>query len=450
MEMSDEKKVTKMSPESRSQLVGLVNKTAEYVADGHNPTDALVKAGSEGSYPPDYIYRAAEAYNGAAHLNHLKQAGYEARGDSFNLADGKEALIQILGSRPETDKQAYFVDLFSDDTRYFEELTPERAKAASSDHLPSITVKQAVDNSERLRDIEARGVDKTKEKLSEVVDALKDTLRLARYQVSTADPVRVNKMASEFLTFNDADAADIILETTSMPSEEVQKLSSFDFAAVKPEDELYSTLDNCLLLKRAALDIHQDLATKEAEHYCNSLERAELVYDLLGVEKKATPGFDFDSIPVEGEADDLNKLLSKEASLLTGLGAGVGAGLTTSTLDKAEDAHKKDTEDGGLAQTQGLKSLLDPAFLEEAQRIELAKKMHSVLRDPVIASSGASAQEIQEALYELTAMAPSAKQYVPLLRSMLRRRLESRDRLDPFDISQILTTNQSLQGRALK
>ncbi len=440
--MSDDNKVAKMSPESRNQLVGLVNKTAEYVSEGFNPTDALAKAGLANSYPPDYIYRAAEAYNGAAHLHHFKKSNYEARGDSFDLADGKEALVQIMGSRPEEDKQADYVDMFGDDKRYFEALIPDGDKSASVDDPPSVTVKQATDNAERLRDIELRGIDKTREKLSEIVDALKHTLRRTRYQVSISDPVHINKVASDFLTYNDSDAVDIVTETTTMPYDEAVKLSSFDFGISRPEEDLYTLFDDCLLLKRAAMDTHHNLGIKEADHYCNDSERVELIYEILGIEKKATPGFDFDSVTVED--DDLNTLFSKEA-LFPGITLATGTAKKVLGADGGgEDTKLVDTD----PQTQGLKSLLDPSFLQEIQKIELAKRMQQVLRDPVIAASAASPQEIQEALYELTAIAPSAVHYTPLLRSMLRRRLESKDRIDQFDISQILTTDQVLKNRA--
>ena len=70
--MSDLKHI---SPENKERLVQLVNKTASYVNGGMEPTDALVKAAGEGDYPSDYVLRAAEAYNGAAHLAYFKSAG---------------------------------------------------------------------------------------------------------------------------------------------------------------------------------------------------------------------------------------------------------------------------------------------------------------------------------------------------------------------------------------
>ena len=441
--MSDDKKVTKMSPESRNRLVGLVNKTAEYVAEGLQPTEALAKAGSVEQYPPDYIYRAAESYNGAAHLQHFKSANYEARGDSFNLADGKEALTQILGARADTPKEAEYVDTVGDDRRYFEDLVPDRDKASSvSESVASITTKEALDNAERLRDTELRSIDKSTEKLSEIKDALRDTLRHAKYQVSISDPVHVNKIASEFLTINGVDAADIVSEVTAMSFDEAVKLAGFEFGISQPDDELFSTLEDCLLLKRAGSDTRYELGVKEADHYCNSSERAELIYEILGVQKKATPNFDFDSIPVEGY--DLNQLPTKSAFI----GSAMVAANTLNSFKGTNTPAKSTGDADEPAQVAGLKSLLDPAFIEEIQRIELAKKMQQVLRDPVIEASASNPQEIEEALQELTAIAPSAVNYTPLLRSMLRRRLESKDRIDQYDISQLLTTDQALKNRA--
>ena len=58
-----------------------------------------------------------------------------------------------------------------------------------------------------------------------------------------------------------------------------------------------------------------------------------------------------------------------------------------------------------------------------------------------------SPREIEEALAEISTMAPNALNYEPLLRAMLRKRLESEGRLDDYEISQLLDTDIKVMGR---
>ena len=444
--MSNNNKVKRMSPDSRTKLVGLVNKTAEYVAEGLHPTDALVKAAGEGEYPPDYIQRAAEAYNGAAHLQHFKEAAYDSRGDTFDLADSCGALVELFGSRTVPTKDAQYVDLSTDDRRYFNTCGDvEVQKSAAASNTPRLTTKEAIDQCQRLDDIEFRGLDKAVEKLSALKDSLKNSLQhLNRAVAVEPNPQRINKMASEFLAGFGQDAVDIVLEATNFTEDEACKLAEFEGYAVVPDDDLYKAFKEALDAKLAAFTAEEQLATKEAEHYVNKLERNSLVYSLLGI-KKAAEIRSFEGFPTveEGNLNDIPFVCKKVGSFT------MKSILTGNAIGQLMTGEEGDpfTSDGPDGYTRGIQGLLDPAFLEESKKIDLATKMHDILKDPVIARYSNEPQKVQEALYELMALAPTAVNYKPLLRSMLRQRLESEGRIDPHELGTLLSQDTALRSR---
>jgi len=55
--------------------------------------------------------------------------------------------------------------------------------------------------------------------------------------------------------------------------------------------------------------------------------------------------------------------------------------------------------------------------------------------------------DIEQALAEINAIAPTAAKHESLLRSMLRRRLESGQQIDDFSLNQMLTMEDRIRGQ---
>ena len=194
----------------------------------------------------------------------------------------------------------------------------------------------------------------------------------------------------------------------------------------------------------------EDLATKQADHYTNSLERVAATNEFLGIESRK----DIDTEKIsETQAPtpvtDINDLIHTEKKAAGIIPISIGSNLVhrgmSGMLDPQQGGAKND---GSLEdyQLQGLRALMDPAFLEETKSIETAVNMKKILgQDSVIASH--SPREIEEALSEIQTMAPNAVNYEPLLRAMLRKRLESEGRLDDYEIGQLVDTDIKIQGR---
>jgi len=56
-------------------------------------------------------------------------------------------------------------------------------------------------------------------------------------------------------------------------------------------------------------------------------------------------------------------------------------------------------------------------------------------------------EEIKQAFQEIVSIAPYASKHEPLLRSMLRRRLESGQQIDDFSLNQMLTMEDGIRDQ---
>jgi hypothetical protein len=91
-----------------------------------------------------------------------------------------------------------------------------------------------------------------------------------------------------------------------------------------------------------------------------------------------------------------------------------------------------------------LETLVDPDFVDQSSRVDRALTLHKLIKsDPIISSRSPS--EIEQALTEINSIAPTAARSEPLLRSMLRRRLEAGEQIDDFSLNQMLAMEDRMR-----
>ena len=451
----------KISPDSRNKLIGLVNKTAEFVNSGHTPTDALVKAASLGDqYEPEFILRAAEAYNGAAHLSHFEKASSESRGDSFSLVDGHQVLRDLIANKKVArETKVDQVDFFSDDRTYFtlpmyEKAAEAQEKRAYSAPPAPVGLKEIIEGARKLDEKEKLAIDLARGEAQQALKDLDSLTKEVKKSFASLPASELTKIGSLLVNNHGKDAAIVANSLCGLSTEEGIKIAEYtgrayfvaDTEETKTASEVYVAYENC---NRK----FEDLAQKQADHYINSLERKEAVNEFLGLDN--TPEVNTEKIAEvkETPVDDLNDLMgdaSKEAAGV--IAPAVSYNLIHRGMDSVlnpvgrETSRASETSSLEDYQLQGLRALMDPAFLKETKSIETAVNLKKILgQDPVIGSH--SPREIEEALAEISTMAPNALNYEPLLRAMLRKRLESEGRLDDYEISQLLDTDIKVMGR---
>jgi hypothetical protein len=412
--MSDFKNI---SSENKERLVGLVNKVAEYVKAGSHPTQALVKAASERECPPEFVLRAAEAYNGAAHLSYFKSASLEERGNSFPLADGQAALKQILSSTPDTTKKvgrdefayvkescSYFCEVDS-----FEFAGEKKATAISFDEMQKNA--SVLDKQEKL------AVELARNQYNSACEKLANDVKYFRERTASVSERRRSHWAREVIEKHGSACLDIVSLATNITGKDCTKLAEDRLGVFSLGSQEIDSLSSLVNTFNHVQNLHEKLAACEHDSYVNKVERDRLLNSAVTTKKSSK----------------LDLVTGAPSFLATSMG----------TIEPGLDSEKKDI------QSSSLSSLLDPGFLGESKRIERAILMNKLLKtDPIIAKQPAS--EIEKALKEVTSIAPVASDYEPLLRSMLRRRLEAGEQLDDFTLNQMMSMDDAVRERKSK
>ncbi len=447
-------KLTKITPESRNQLIRLVNKTAELVVAGDTPTDALVKAANNQQYSPEFILRAAEAYNGAAHLQHFKSAALDERGNTFDIVDGRKVLKDLIATNQiEKTSSTESVDLFSDDRYYFEPILPTypMQKAASSVPTPKVDLKDIIASARKLTEQEKLAEEQARQTLLDSFRVLETKVSSAVKALGNLETAELTKVGSELAYTYGLAGFPVAVSMCKMTPEDCVKLAtqtnivfrSVETPEIKKACEVVDACEDC---HKYALE----LGTKQADLYVNSLERTEALNSLLGIDTEVA--VDSEKIANNNKETpnkgDLNNLNMKQALNAPSAVAGtlVFKGMD-SVYNPINEVSNRAFSPAPQADSQlrGIQALLDPAFLREVKEIEMATVMKKILQDPIISTH--SPRAIEEALYELQSLAPQATIYEPLLRAMLRKRLESEGRLDDVEINQLVDIDAKLQNR---
>ena len=397
-----------ISSYNKERLVQLVNKTANLVNDGLNPTDALVKAAAAGDYPAEYVMRAAEAYNGAAHLSYFKSADTESRGNSFLLADGAAALAQVVNSADVSNKKAADVGFsyLSEPGSYFE-------PAVLAD-LPSFYVKQAstkIDflslqkSAAALDKQDLLAVETNRSVYNEACNSLARSVSVFRDKTAGVSSHRRSHWAREMLERHGKSALDVISLATGITGLDCEKLAVDKIGFFSLGNAELDSLDSIIRGYNQVSMLSGKLAQTEHDGYINKLERNSLLNVAAGVKRSA-------SIPT---ADDV-----------------------LDTLVPGADASSDSIQRGALD------SLVDPTFVDDSTRIDKALMVHKLRKsDPIIA--GHPVEDLEQALSEIYSIAPTAASTEPLLRSMLRRRLEAGMQIDDFSLNQMLGMENSMR-----
>ena len=440
----------KITPDSRGQLIGLVNKTAELVVGGATPTEALVKAAGDQNYSPEFVLRAAEAYNGAAHLQHFKAAALDSRGDSFDLVDGRQVLRDLIANKNITKAASVdSADFFSDSRYYFDvpaNNTPMQ-KAAASVPAAKVDFKDVITNTRKLEDKEKVAEETARQALLTSFETLDTKLSTLRKKLSNLDPSELTKVGSELVYTYGLPAFSTAVSLCGMTVEDCTKMATSSdrkFRSISTEEikAAFDLVDACEVCHTN----QYILAEKQADIYTNTIERTRATNLFLGISDE--PHIDADKIAATTDAGDLNDINTKAAVNLTGSVAGTAIfrGMDSIYNPVGEVTgrmgHPGNKSDAQLA---GIQSLLDPAFLQEVKEVEMATMMKKILQDPIISTH--SPRAIEEALYEVQSIAPQATTYEPLLRSMLRKRLEAGGQFDDVEINQLLDVDAKIEKR---
>lgn len=408
-----------ISPENKDRLVGLVSKVANYVTEGLEPTAALTKAAAEGDYPIDYVLRAAEAYNGAAHISYFKSATLNERGNSFPLADGYAAVNNIM-AKVSGAHQVVAQDNFAylkETNSYFEQPKLDESFLYETKQAAAPTVSFMLKAASSLGNQERLNIESAKTRYNSGCETLAKNVKDFRDKTAAVSDRRRTLWAKELLERHGKSALDVISLATNVTGADCAKLADERIGYFSLGTSEINNLDSIIQDFQRVSGLNGKLATAEHDHYVSKVERDSLLDSLTGRTKRSF-GLDLFS------------------SGMAGL-----KGINEAQNDVLGGPAVTDSKD---IQSKAIESLADPAFFAESKNIDKALLMHKLLKeDPIISKH--PALEVNQALQEIYAIAPTAAEYEPLMRSMLRKRLETGEQIDDFSLNQMISIDEKMR-----
>lgn len=403
--MSDIQPIT---PDNKRKLVGLINKMAQHVQDGLTPTDALVKAAEADEYPQEFLMRAAEAYNGAAHLSHFKRASTDQRGDSFPLCDGAAAIKQLFAGQKMAAKVApVSADIFAKEaSSHFTSLPEEPVvKQASTDSLP--TISEIIKAAHSLAASERLTMERYRSLHDTACDDLARSIIKFRQKTASVGENRRLEWAREAIEKFGADCSAILTSALGLSADRIKQASATKVGFFSLGNEDLEGLFGIVRDYEQAGLLHEKYAKAEAEHYMQELERKFYLDQALGI-KRAT-------------------------GVITSLAANMG-----------DIGEMLPGEDSRSSKAKALNSLLDPDYIRSTKEIDKALALKRIIAtDAVVAKRQPG--EINTALSEISDLAPTASSYPVLLRSMLRKRLELGQQMSDLDLNQMISMEKGVR-----
>jgi len=404
--MSDIKPITS---NNKRKLVELTNKVAHLVtAENYHPTDALIKAAGDGEYPPDFLLRAAEAFNGSAHLLHFKSASEDNRGDSFPICDGQAAVKKLYESQKvsTTVYEAPDFDVYLPEAgNYFQSKLEMPKTAAATENLPDIKelLKLAASHAAN----EKLDITRYRNLYNNASNDLASGILKFRAKTASVSESRRAEWAREAIEKfgSGSTTLELISLITGVSTDKCTKQAAQKVGFFSLGNEDVKTVFSLIEESNQATLLHRKLAQAEADHYIHNIERDRGFRDAIGTNKQSNIVTDVQGIlssPEGGSGDDRS------------------------------------------AKSKALNTLIDPDFVRATSGIDRALALKKIIAtDPVI--NKRNPHEINNALSEISEVAPTATMYSAMLRSMLRKRLELGSQMSDLDLNQMVNMEKGVR-----
>lgn len=431
-----------LSPQTEAKLMSAVEKTANYVADGLDPNDAIVKAAQDCGIAQGAIQLVVHAYN-TGRTTKQRLQGHDAleKSAEFALADTDVVLEKLYPQTVKTAAQQQLVTAV--DPGYFcspravlsRRDAPVMIKAAAaSAPVPTLPVEPlaAVKKADACvrqlrRELEQqRGqLSVTRDKFAVAVDVLTDYFRQPN-----AVPLRQVRETGALLYGQPA--LDLLSHITN-------GRPGFDkLADAHPRRDDDATQAPYTHLERAL-----SLATDVTSQRVAFEKQAQAVEQQAGVLLRP---FVQPSLASQSILDPVT--CSPDGEKQAGLGSGLlGVAGTMSLLnDVTGDIAKGVTpQDGGDMAKSQLANLTDPEHEAKLRSLDTQSNLTDLItRDDVL--KGYHPEEISEAFNDIVQLSPRIADQKLLLQAALRKRLQQGS-LDQFELDQMLGMEDKLRKR---
>lgn len=412
-----------MSKEAESRIISAAEHVADYVADGSSPDDAVIKVAREMNVPSGHLHLLVNAYNtGRTAVQREEGEDALAKAASFELASYANIVNALYPATVKTAAVAAQTD----------EVSPEYREAPT--WYGNVIMKRAASRVKTAAAVtyvpEARPLNTEPD--SELNRAIH---RLERRKLAMDESRRV------------ATNAEVAFSTTLDELEQYfRKAGSLSISDVRENVELLygkpglavldSVGDRTPMLKKASTArlhaVHEDQSPyKEViAGVRHAVEYGVAWTQHLRAHKQAWAE----------SLEDMEPFNTKTAAPTKGLSQGVGQGLAFGLVHKALGEPYE--EDDPVARQ--VSRIATPDHEQALRDIETKALFHELLHsDPVI--SGHDPHHVASLYNRVSRTAPTVARHPLSAIPVMRKSLEQGS-LDPFDVQQIVSTEQSLRS----
>jgi hypothetical protein len=279
-------------------------------------------------------------------------------------------------------------------------------KQATSPSLDSL-IKQAnaIESKENL------AIANSRLSYNQACESLAQDIKTFRSKTANYTHHRRSHWARESLERHGKEALDVISLATGVTGSDCEKLAQDKVGYYSLGESYLSDLDAIVRSYNLTSMLHEKIASAEANHFVNKVERENLLNEACGYTKKSFNPF--------GIIQD--------------------AATSQSPFLGIEDAPANTS-----IQRSAIEALADPKYLSQSKNIEKALLLNELIKQDEIISKH-PANDINMALDEIYAIAPTAAEYKPLMRAMLRKRLESGEQIDDFSLNQMVAMDEKMR-----
>ena len=413
-----------MSPKKEREIVKACEEAAKLASEGMDPSSALAKVASNKGYNADLVHRMAEVFNNSKSLAVMKKTAGEDRLVNFSLADPKKVLSIMYPSKNEKVASAVLDD--------GEEYTyRERTNFKKLAQREPQSIKMVDDYTDLPRDhnLVLRKAYTAVTKLAKAESDKK--INYVHYKLAYA------KTISDTVTY--------FKKLSHQPFETFEKNALATWGdAIKPFIDTVYKQGN---LKAYGEKRYTGELTKVASNCGN--QPLSFMRDII----KANTEF----VKAAEEYVETKKLhaetkirVNKLAGMLTA-GPVVAGSLSKMMKGKPEEAIQdltsttdrlKDTDKDGILESS---DLLSPNDLAEIRKATLEMNMSNLMQnDPVI--GGYDPEIVKQHVNEIIEYFPEVHDKIVLLRSLLRRKLETGGDFEPHEIAQQIDIAKKFGG----
>lgn len=430
----------KLSKEAESTILTALNSVADSVNDGDHPDDAIVKAAQGHEIPSGHVNLMVTAYN-TGRTSKQREAGATPfdKSAEFDIADPHKIMERLYPTRVKTAAQLHDETVIDDEYSVAPQFA--RRKQASVAAARKLDWKM-VDTPPDLPRDEVAPVKRAfhqnkfdegryqecRRELSQARDILSSSFEKLGNYFRSPGSLPFSAVSEAIELHHGGIGRAVLSQVSRIIPENVKEAGDRipPLIKVNPREAPWDLVATCVKL---AADLHT------SEEQFIELQ----AHVSKNAEARLRPFVQGQSKSVVASLSSNNSVIEKDA--------GFASGAVLSTMFRGIGGGESQQARSDERVSDYLEALDDPDHAEELKRIKIRAQVEDMLaNDPII--SDFDPEDVVNAYNEIVEISPRSADQLMLMRSILRKYLQSGGDFDPYDIQQnIMGAEEGLRKR---